>query len=190
MAMPLENPLTTIPLTAELLALIVKPFAPDVRLPLSTISGPFALVLPVNAVWVTPSIVAGLVIDGSEEAGLIVNTPPTKPGSEAGTLKLIVLASAFAFAAPIASRRLQSSEVQKPSLVSAVFVTINVTGIESSFVIVPVPWLSAMTALVALVSITKNVSFGSNAVSPVTWTVSPAEVALAGIVTEPPTIAV
>src|SRR5688572_27746896 len=91
-------------------------------LPLRTTSGPKAFVSPENAVWVAPSIVMPPLTSGSGERGLIVNTFPSNPGSDAGMLKKIVCGVApFAFASRIACR-------SEPAPLSKVLVTVQVTA--------------------------------------------------------------
>src|SRR5689334_7327501 len=80
---------------------------------------------------------------GRLDVGAMVQTPlPLQPGSAPGMLKLIVLESELAFAALIASRKLQPlpkpSGRQNPSLVSAVVLTTSVAGGASSLLIVSV----------------------------------------------------
>jgi hypothetical protein len=61
-------------------------------------------------------------------------------------------------------------------------VTVTVTGAASSLVMVPTPCASVIVALAGAVRLTKNVSFGSVVMSPLTLTVRVVLVAPAGIV--------
>src|SRR5205085_10276207 len=109
------------------------------------------------------SIVTGCVICGRLAGGLIVQTCDValQPASFAGISKLIVLASLFAFAALIASRREQWLGKQKPLSTLSVVLTVSVVGGASSRVIVPVPSGSLMVAPLAFERGTVKVSFAS-----------------------------
>ena len=68
-----------------------------------------------------------------------------------------------------------------PSLIDASAIDRVGVAFASSFVIVPVPWLSAMVAPTALLRWTVNVSSGSKAVSPLIVTVKALVVAPAAM---------
>src|SRR2546423_744826 len=69
---------------------------------------------------------------GRMVAGVMVQTPePLQPESPAGIWKLIVLASAFVFAALMASRKEQCARLHVPSSLSFVVLTTSVAGIAS-----------------------------------------------------------
>src|SRR6266404_4801839 len=112
MAPPMK-PLTTNPVIV-LLSPLMKNAPPEASmLPLIATSGPFRLVSPVNIVCVLPSIRVLLRTVGNADDGLIVNTPPAKPGSVAGMLKMTLFGPELAAASVIAWR----SDPAPPSFV-------------------------------------------------------------------------